>query len=457
DKKVVITRSPGRINLMGRHLDHRGGGINVMATDKDTVFVASPRVDDRVFLTNTDPRYPDRVFSIGEELERADHAVWLDYLNDEKVKAALEVTRGDWVNYVKGAMLRAELACGMKLCGMEIASDGCIPVAAGLSSSSSLVVATLEAVKALNALNLPDDDFIRIAGEGEWFVGSRGGAGDHAAMKCGQRDRIIHLGFKPFKVGKAAPFAEKYAVLVANSLIRAKKSEGSKDAFNARVASYECAFMLLKKEYPARKLIEFRDLAAITPYDQIYRMLKTLPEKATREELFALLPAEKDALLRIFATHADPGRYDLRGVALYGISECVRSERFMDLLEENDYASIGDMMKISHDGDRIGEVHITDDYLDACIEKNADPAMVSGAYACSTPEIDGLSDLLNSADGVLGSELVGAGLGGCVIALVEKEKAADVIALLNEKYYDAKGLPHAADVFSASAGSQVIF
>ncbi|MBO7214716.1 MAG: NTP transferase domain-containing protein, partial [Clostridia bacterium] len=34
DEKVVITRSPGRVNLMGRHIDHRGGGINVMATDK---------------------------------------------------------------------------------------------------------------------------------------------------------------------------------------------------------------------------------------------------------------------------------------------------------------------------------------------------------------------------------------------------------------------------------------
>lgn len=46
DRKVVITRSPGRLNLMGRHIDHRGGGINVMATDSDTVFLSSPRDDE---------------------------------------------------------------------------------------------------------------------------------------------------------------------------------------------------------------------------------------------------------------------------------------------------------------------------------------------------------------------------------------------------------------------------
>ncbi|MBO6161571.1 MAG: NTP transferase domain-containing protein, partial [Bacteroidales bacterium] len=57
DEKVMITRSPGRVNLMGRHIDHRGGGINVMAIDRDIVFVTSMRPDDEVHIANIDPQF----------------------------------------------------------------------------------------------------------------------------------------------------------------------------------------------------------------------------------------------------------------------------------------------------------------------------------------------------------------------------------------------------------------
>ena len=43
DRSVVIARAPGRVNLMGRHIDHRGGGVNVIAMGFDTVMVAASR------------------------------------------------------------------------------------------------------------------------------------------------------------------------------------------------------------------------------------------------------------------------------------------------------------------------------------------------------------------------------------------------------------------------------
>ena len=48
--------------------------------------------------------------------------------------------------------------------------------------------------------------------------------------------------------------------------------------------------------------------------------------------------------------------------------------------------------------------------MDKLAVENADIALQSVAYGCSLEQIDSLCDLLNSADGVLGSELVGAGL-----------------------------------------------
>ena len=457
DKKVVITRSPGRVNLMGRHIDHRGGGINVMTTDKDIVFVSASRDDDMVSITNLDPSFPDKTFSIGRVLGEKKYDKWLDYLDDERVVRELQESGGCWSNYVKSAVIRVQFDNEMPLCGMDMAASGTIPVAAGLSSSSSIVVSTMEAVVALNCLNISDKDFITLCGEGEWFVGSRGGAGDHAAMKCGKADRIVHLGFKPFEVGENAEFSDKYAVIVANSMIKAKKSEGSKDKFNAKVASYEFALMLIKRLYPEYGFVEFRDLAKVRPYSKIYDILKSIPETMTRGGIKMMLPEYSDRIKQIFMSHADPEVYDLRAVSLYGISECVRADRCMQLLREGKYTELGEMMKISHNGDRLTGLIVTDEMLDKLSKDNADVALQYGAYDCSTPEIDYLCDTLNETDGVLGSELVGAGLGGCVVALVEKAKADSIISVLNEKYYDKYGFDRAANVYSASHGSVVMY
>lgn len=456
DKKVIITRSPGRVNLMGRHIDHRGGFINVMAIDKDTVFVAAPRSDDRVNITNLEPVYKNNSFSVSESLSLADNSDWLSYISSDAVSAELADSRGDWCNYVKSAVLRFAMASDISLCGMDLAACGNIPAAAGLSSSSSIVVAVAEAVVALNCLNITEREFIDLCGEGEWYVGSRGGAGDHAAMKCSRRGRITQLGFKPFCVGDSAGFSDDYAIIVANSKLTAKKSEGSKDKFNAKVAAYEFAFMLLKRAYPEYDLREFRDLAAIEN-KKLYKMLLSIPEFATRKEISAMLPEYKESIERIFATHAEPETYELRGVALYGVSECARAAKCMKILGNGDYRMLGELMKISHDGDRLTDLRITDEYLERLISDDADICLQSGAYGCSVPMIDSLCDLLNSASGVLGSELVGAGLGGCVIALVEKAKADSVIELINKEYYDKNGFEHSANVYMASCGSTKLF
>ena len=127
------------------------------------------------------------------------------------------------------------------------------------------------------------------------------------------------------------------------------------------------------------------------------------------------------------------------------------------MLKEENYSLIGEMMKISHNGDRFDGERITDELLDRLAEENADFALQSGAYGCSLPQIDEVCDMLNQTPGVLGSQIAGAGLGGCIIALVEKKHAENVIALLDEKYYKKNGYKCSASVYSASNGSSVLF
>ena len=457
DKKVMITRSPGRLNLMGRHIDHRGGGLNVMAVNRDTIFVSSPREDDVFSIVNTDTQYPDRMFSVRESLAIAPHENWLDYLDAKPVKRKLLESRGDWSNYVKAAALRFALENETPICGMDAAVSGNIPPAAGMSSSSSIVVAAAEAIVSLNSMNLTKDQFVELCGEGEWFVGSRGGAGDHAAMKCSKKNRITYLRFKPFGVGKSVAFSEEYAVIVADSKIESKKSEGSRDIFNAKIAAYEFAFMILKRKFPDVELQELRDLAAIEPVSDVYRMLLAMPEKATREEILRLIPDNEKKIRKIFSNHVDPGSYDLRGVALFGISECARSKKCLDALTDENYTGLGRMMKTSHNGDRLTGLRITDELLMKLAEENAPLDQQCGAYGCSTKQIDELCDLLSSTEGVLGSQIIGAGLGGCVIALVKKDRADHVVAVLNREYYDRYGYAPSASIYTPSSGSAVLF
>ncbi|MDD4772389.1 MAG: galactokinase family protein [Eubacteriales bacterium] len=466
DKDIVITRAPGRINLMGRHIDHRGGGVNMMVINRETLLIASARQDDTVNISNLDKSYRDYSFSIskciGEYTCHPDNGrdEWLSFIECERISESVKKKKGQWVNYVKSAVLRHQFSSEKPLVGMDIMLTGNIPVAAGLSSSSSIVVAISEAIAFLNNLDITEKRFIDMCGEGEWFVGSRGGAGDHAAMKSCSRGMITHLGFLPFTVGGSVPFSSDYKVIVANSFIEAKKSEGAKEIYNQRVSAYEFGLMLIQRQYP--EITVFRDLAKL-PDREIYRLLLDLPERITSHELKTLLPDKIDKIEQIQNSHFIPDTYLLRSVILYGIAECRRSEECHEALRDGDYELLGKLMNISHDGDRVWRNGVKydysagDSYIQGLYDNNAPLFEQPGGYACSTIEIDNLVDMAISRPGVMGAELVGAGLGGCIIILVKKEFADQTLEFLKENYYNKNGYPMGAQVYSASSRSSRLY
>ena len=462
ERPAVLVRAPGRVNLMGRHVEHRGGSVNVLATEAATVFVAAPRADNIVHVANLDSSYAEESFAVDEASDahaplhgEAATRAWLAWLARPEVRAALAASRGAWTNYVKGAVFRLQRGTDLPLCGMDVMAVGNIPVAAGLSSSSSVVVASMLALAAVNGLDLESAELVPLCGEAEWFVGSRGGAGDHAAMLCSREGALTRLDFAPFGVGPSMRLPARYAVLVANSLEQAKKSEGSRDRFNACVAAYEFALLLVRRAFPERQLPVFRDLARVRPFAEGYRLLRAIPRTATRDALRALLPESGGRLDEIFATHADPGVYDLRGVALFGLGECARAACAMDVLKAGDCARFGELMKISHASEAPRAV--TDAVLDDLAARNVDYADAVGAYGCSTPRIDSLCALLDRTPGVLGSELAGAGLGGCVLALVEADRAEAVLDVLAREFYAPLGASPAAFVCAPACGASVLW
>ena len=105
ERKVFVARSAGRINLMGMHIDHRGGFINPMAL-KEAFFVVEPRQDDVVEIRNADPKsFGPRSFRISEELPGKKIADWDMWSQREFDDRQAQGKSADWCNYVKAAVL----------------------------------------------------------------------------------------------------------------------------------------------------------------------------------------------------------------------------------------------------------------------------------------------------------------------------------------------------------------
>jgi galactokinase len=278
------------------------------------------------------------------------------------------------------------------------------------------------------------------------------------------------------------PFPSDYVVVLANSCRRAEKSAAVRDAFNQLVASYVVGLMLIRRNFPelSPRLAHLRD---VNPENlradeaEVYRILKSLPERATQEQILEALPDERPALERTFGSHAEPADgYAVRGVCLYGISECARSALAPEVLQRGDVAAFGRMMRISHDGDRVtkagpgGRVPydnaVSDSMLDSLIAdaESDDPARTErarlwrqpGGYGASIEELDVLVDLALATEGVMGAGLVGAGLGGSIVAVVAKAQAGALIERLARDYYATRGLEPAARVVSPVGGAGVL-
>ncbi len=128
----------------------------------------------------------------------------------------------------------------------------------------------------------------------------------------------------------------------------------------------------------------------------------------------------------------------------------------VELLREGQVEAFGQLMRVSHDGDRVstrdsdGQRHklidpYTDEYLKRLIDdltseeprrvQEAQLDMQPGYYACSTEEIDAMIDSVSEVPGVAGAQIAGAGLGGCIMVLAKRDAVADVRRALARGYY----------------------
>jgi hypothetical protein len=133
---AFFVRAPGRVNLIGEHIDYHGYSVLPMALQNDTVIaVAVGAEGGPVKVANADPKYPIAEIPAdpAAPVDQSQGVKWFQYVQCG-YKGAWDVARE------RGA------AAGVPVKGLLIMVDGRVPAGAGVSSSSALTVSSLLAV-----------------------------------------------------------------------------------------------------------------------------------------------------------------------------------------------------------------------------------------------------------------------------------------------------------------------
>jgi len=213
--------APGRVNLIGEHIDYHGLAVLPMALERRVRISYRPRPDHRVRVASDS--YGQREFD------------WIANLTP--------VSPGDWENYLRAAAQAVSGKWGV-LRGVDatVASD--LPAAAGLSSSSALLVAFTLALLESSGVGASFAELMEVLPDGEQFVGTRGGGMDHAASLGSKAGCATLVEFAPLAV-RHIPVPADWSFLVAHSLQTAEKSGEAREEYNLRRQAGDTALTLL--------------------------------------------------------------------------------------------------------------------------------------------------------------------------------------------------------------------
>jgi len=247
--------SPGRVNLMGAHLDYNGGPVMPTAIDRGTFVAVRPRADSRVVMASTfDPAVLE---------------VDLTDLPRER--------RGVWADYPLGVLVElARRAAAAPAAGVEFLFGGDLAIGAGLSSSASICVGTALALDVVWELGLEPLERVHAALDAErGFVGVQCGIMDPYAVGLARPGHLLWLDCKDARSTHLPFDFDGFALAVADSGVRRELAEG---AFNRRVAECRAAFEVLRRVQPAATCL--RDVAYATLEDQRGELDATVARRA---------------------------------------------------------------------------------------------------------------------------------------------------------------------------------
>jgi galactokinase len=220
---TIAARAPGRVNLIGEHIDYHGLPVLPFAIDRAVTVLAAPAIAGNASRA--------RFVTMAAGLP----AVWGVADEFDLRRPLVAIGGGDWRDYARAAARWLVDTTGAER-GMDALVTSDLPMASGLSSSSALVVACALAFARVNDLAVGR---VRLAHElalAEQFAGTRGGGMDQAASLLSRAGHVSFVSFEPLRV-EYVPFPDEAVVIVVDSGERAAKSGTARRAYNERRAA----------------------------------------------------------------------------------------------------------------------------------------------------------------------------------------------------------------------------
>jgi galactokinase len=218
---------PGRIEVLGKHTDYAGGRSLLAAVDRGFVVVAAARADGVVRVIDA---------ATGQSVE----------LGGATMNAP------GWATYPQTVVRRCALNFPAATGGADIAFASDLPQAAGLSSSSALVVAVFLALDAVRGISRSPEYRSAIGSKeylagylgavenglsfgalaGDAGVGTMGGSEDHTAILCARPGRLVQYSYAPVRFEGDVPLPAGFCFAIASSGVRAEKAGAALQRYN---------------------------------------------------------------------------------------------------------------------------------------------------------------------------------------------------------------------------------
>ncbi|WP_044208905.1 galactokinase [Flammeovirga sp. OC4] len=286
NKEPMVSRAPGRVNIIGEHTDYNDGFVLPASIDKEMVFALALNGTDTV------------------------NAYALDLEESGSFELSNIVPSEGWINYIKGVVAETAVK-GLEPKGFDVVFAGDVPLGAGMSSSAALECALATGLNKLFEGDLSKLDIVLASQMSEHnYAGVKCGIMDQFASTFGQANKVIKLDCrtKEYEYHNLDITGHKLVLCNTNVTHSLASSE-----YNTRREQCEAGVEVIKETYP--EIINLRDVSV--------------------------------EMMHEFEGKMDPVIYDR---CSYVVEENDRLTKACEFMDNGDLVNLGKMIYGSHEG-----------------------------------------------------------------------------------------------------------
>lgn len=283
-----IFLSPGRINIIGEHIDYNDGFVLPAAIDKYVCIAISQKSGTKCTIVASD---------INEK-------------HDVDLNDAIVPVEKSWANYFLGILYQLKER-KLPITGFNLVFTSTIPIGAGLSSSAAVECGFAFALNEIFNLGISRKDIALMGQKAEHtFVGVQCGIMDQFACVFGKKDHVIKLDCNTLEYEYHSADFKNYSLLLLDSNVKHSLLTSN---YNVRRQEVDKALAIIKEKFP--EVTTWRDCRE----EYIESVRDKLGETLYKRSLFV-------------------------------IQEIQRVKDAVDALESHDFEKLGQLMYATHYG-----------------------------------------------------------------------------------------------------------